>query len=281
MSSTTVSGAEVFTDYGIDHRDRHGDAPPDALHARRAARWSSAPAPCSGPGASTTRTRGISSNTNPSGTPPDKNMQQATVNLFADMGVQPFALLPELGLSVGDQVDRHHGADRDHHLARERRQPPGRRHHDDLRHGQRRRRRGRRGRGLDRRRHARGTRPPAPTSWTYSWAVHGSPTANIKVRATDDSGNVGTPGSGDAVNVGCPCSLWSGTTPRLGGLRRRQLGRGRRQVQVRRLRHRQRHPLLQVVGQHGHARRQPVDHRRARSSPRPRSATSRPPAGSR
>ena len=35
-----------------------------------------------------------SSGTNPSGNPPDKNMQQATVNLFADMGVQPFALLP-------------------------------------------------------------------------------------------------------------------------------------------------------------------------------------------
>ena len=31
------------------------------------------------------------------------------------------------------------------------------------------------------------------TSWTYTWIAHGSPTATVKVRATDDSGNVETP----------------------------------------------------------------------------------------
>ena len=33
----------------------------------------------------------------------DSTYQQATVNLFADMGVQPFALLPELGLSAASK----------------------------------------------------------------------------------------------------------------------------------------------------------------------------------
>ena len=66
-----------------------------------AGRWSSARAPSSGPGGSTTR-----------GPPLTRNMRQATVNLFADMGVQPYALA-YAGLTRATQVDRHDGADLD------------------------------------------------------------------------------------------------------------------------------------------------------------------------
>ena len=46
------------------------------------------------------------------------------------------------------------------------------------------------------------------TNWTYTWLAHGNPTATIKVRAVDDSGNLQTPGAGVDVAVNCPCSLW-------------------------------------------------------------------------
>src|SRR5262249_10948715 len=46
------------------------------------------------------------------------------------------------------------------------------------------------------------------TSWSYSWVVHGSPTATILTRAADDSGNLETPSAGVTVNVACPCSIW-------------------------------------------------------------------------
>ena len=48
-------------------------------------------------------------------TPADVRMQQATVNLFADMGVQPATL--QSGLVAATRVDRHDAADGDHHLA--------------------------------------------------------------------------------------------------------------------------------------------------------------------
>ena len=52
------------------------------------------------------------------------------------------------------------------------------------------------------------------TSWTYSWIAHGNPSTVVKTRAVDDSGNLQTPGAGVAVNVSCPCSLWgSNVTP--------------------------------------------------------------------
>ncbi len=50
--------------------------------------------------------------------------------------------------------------------------------------------------------------PGASVTWTYSWVAHGSPTATIKTRAVDDSGNLQQPGAGTTVNMACPCSLW-------------------------------------------------------------------------
>ena len=51
-------------------------------------------------------------------------------------------------------------------------------------------------------------------TWSYSWIAHGSPTTTIKTRAVDDSGNLETPGPGITVQVSCPCSIWgSNVTP--------------------------------------------------------------------
>jgi len=56
----------------------------------------------------------------------------------------------------------------------------------------------------------------ASTTWTYTWNVATSGSVNLKVRATDDSANLETPGAGTTVTVNCPCSLFpSSTTPRV------------------------------------------------------------------
>ena len=53
--------------------------------------------------------------------------------------------------------------------------------------------------------------------WTYSWLVDGYPSTTIETRATDDSGNLETASDNTTVNVNCPCSLWGNsvtpTTP--------------------------------------------------------------------
>jgi Domain of unknown function (DUF4082)/Bacterial Ig-like domain/Bacterial Ig domain len=45
-------------------------------------------------------------------------------------------------------------------------------------------------------------------TWTYSWDVLGDGPMSIKTRATDDSGNIESPGAGVTINATCPCSLW-------------------------------------------------------------------------
>jgi hypothetical protein len=53
-------------------------------------------------------------------------------------------------------------------------------------------------------------------TWTYTWVPGSTGTATLRVRATDDSGNVGADTT-RAVTIGarsCPCSIWSsGITP--------------------------------------------------------------------
>ena len=49
-------------------------------------------------------------------------------------------------------------------------------------------------------------------NWTYSWTPGATGSATIKARAADDSGNLETPGAGVTVNVTartCPCSIWN------------------------------------------------------------------------
>ena len=54
------------------------------------------------------------------------------------------------------------------------------------------------------------TMSPAATSvnWSYTWSAAGSGAVTIKSRATDDSGNTETAGSGVGVTVNCPCGLF-------------------------------------------------------------------------
>ncbi len=49
-------------------------------------------------------------------------------------------------------------------------------------------------------------------SWTYAWTPNATGQATIRTRAADDSGNLETPGPGitvDVVPASCPCSIWS------------------------------------------------------------------------
>jgi Domain of unknown function (DUF4082)/Bacterial Ig-like domain/Bacterial Ig domain len=48
----------------------------------------------------------------------------------------------------------------------------------------------------------------AAVTWSYTWSAAGNGPVTIMSRATDDSGNIETPGLGAAVTVGCPCSLF-------------------------------------------------------------------------
>lgn len=50
------------------------------------------------------------------------------------------------------------------------------------------------------------------TNWTYSWTPAAPGTVTLRSRAADDSGNLETPGAGVTVTVGtqaCPCTIWS------------------------------------------------------------------------
>ena len=50
--------------------------------------------------------------------------------------------------------------------------------------------------------------PNTAVTWSYSWIAHGSPTTTIESRTVDDSGNLEKPGPGVTVNVNCSCSIW-------------------------------------------------------------------------
>ena len=122
---------------------------------------------------------------------PDRNVRQATVNLFADMGVQPATLAPDLVRGTSRIVAHRRAADRFVPAA-----GPG----ADL---------GRvaRSRGWVRRRDRVGgrRRDLAPRegreAWRYEWKPEGSGTRTIVCRAVDDSGNLEAPAAGVTVTV--------------------------------------------------------------------------------
>ncbi len=50
------------------------------------------------------------------------------------------------------------------------------------------------------------------STWTYTWTVGAAGSAVIRSRAVDDSGNLESPGPGVSVTIGaatCPCSIWN------------------------------------------------------------------------
>ena len=144
--------------------------------------------------------------------PADARMQQAQVNLFADMGVQPATLMsglvtatrstdtvgptvsistPAAGASVpngqsmtvtGTATDSGGGRVAGVEVSTD----EGQTWHA-----------------------ATGT-----TSWSYSFIQHGLASTSVRVRAMDDSANIGTVAT-RSVNVQCPCSIFGSEAPRI------------------------------------------------------------------
>jgi hypothetical protein len=146
--------------------------------------------------------------------PADVRMQQATVNLFADMGVQPASIQPGLiaaaqstdtappasviipsttsfavqqsatiagsvtdtgGLVAGVEVSVDGGATW----------------------------------------HPASGWTPGSSTWQHTWTPTVAGSITLKSRAVDDSANVETPGAGITINIAtrtCPCSIWSSST---------------------------------------------------------------------
>ena len=216
LSSTTVSGVQPFLDYGSTtgtgtetHHLTLYKAPSGALvFGAGTVQWAW--------GLDNTNAW-ASSSTDPSGKPPDPNMQQATVNLFADMGAQPTTLIsglvsaspstdttpptstitsPSAGsnLQDGNQVTISGTA-------------------SDSGGGV--------VAGVEVSTDGGGTWHPATitgsaastVNWTYAWIAQRSPSTTIESRAVDDSGNLETPTDGESLNVTCPCSIWGNTIP--------------------------------------------------------------------
>ena len=53
-------------------------------------------------------------------------------------------------------------------------------------------------------------------SWTYNWTPSGTGSVLIQSRAVDDSGNIETPSGGVTITLAersCPCSIWNNPTP--------------------------------------------------------------------
>jgi hypothetical protein len=205
LSSTTASGLETFTDYGSTTKENA-----TATHNLTMYR---APSGALVFGAGTVQWSWGLDSENAGFTAPDRNMQQATLNLLADMNVQPYAPITGLtratkssdataptatittkpttvadGTRVtlgGSATDAGGGLVAGVEVSTD----GGTSWHP-----------------------ATGT-----TSWTYSWVAHGAPTAAIKVRATDDSSNIQSSPTTATVAVTCPCSVWgtSFTPPNL------------------------------------------------------------------
>ncbi|WP_427173005.1 DUF4082 domain-containing protein [Arthrobacter sp. 92] len=195
LSQTNSTSAEVFTDYGSSTAS--GQAATHNLTIYKA------PSGALVFGAGTVQwSWGLDGFT--TGKAVDKNMQQATVNLFADMGSQPATIIsgltaaqastdttpptsaitsPTGGATITDgTVVTVSGtaADNGGVVA-----------------------------GVEVSTDGGKTWRPATgtTNWTFSWNAHGSPTSTLRSRAVDDSGNIESPAPGAVTNIPCPCSL--------------------------------------------------------------------------
>lgn len=212
MSSTSATGLQTFTDYGstlnsagaATHHISLYKAPSGALvFGAGTVQWSwglditnawdnSGPDPAD---------------------PPDASMQQATVNLFADMGAQPTTLLsglvaatkstdttpptstitsPAAGATLaanssvtisGTATDAGGGVVAEVDVSTD----GGATWHPATISGQ----------------------DASTVTWSYPWTARTAPAMTIMSRAVDDSGNIEKPSAGVAVKVNCPCSLWT------------------------------------------------------------------------
>ncbi|MBD2308313.1 DUF4082 domain-containing protein [Chroococcidiopsis sp. FACHB-1243] len=202
LSTTTVDNAPVLQDYG----SRFGRA--RATHHLTLYKHNSGALVF---GAGTVQwSWGLDGNHDRGSSVPDVRMQQATVNLFADMGVQPHTLqaglvlatastditaptstissLPSVSVQAGSPVTISGTAS-----------DPG----------------GVVG-GVEVSVDGGTTWHPATgrTNWSYTWTPQATGSVIIKSHAIDDSGNLETSGASTTVTVGertCPCSTWNDT----------------------------------------------------------------------
>jgi Domain of unknown function (DUF4082)/Fibronectin type III domain/Bacterial Ig domain len=218
LSSTTVSGLQTFTDYGSRLAENQ-----TATHHLTLYR---APSGALVFGAGTVQwSWGLanvnvweSGTTEPGNKAPDPNMEQATVNLFAEMGAQPGSLIKGLVAASKSTVTT----------------PPNSTISSPTQGatlqdgssvtitGAATAASGAVVAGVEVSTNGGSTWHPATLTtpaeqtvkWEYKWAAHGNPTTNIKSRAVDDSANLETPSTGVTVKVECPCSIWgSAVTP--------------------------------------------------------------------
>jgi Domain of unknown function (DUF4082)/Bacterial Ig-like domain/Bacterial Ig domain len=206
MSTTTANNVEILQDFGstyalgtaIHHLTLYKHSSGALVFGSGTIQWS----------------WGLDGNHDRGNTVPDARMQQATVNLLADMGVQPATLQSGLLLAtassdgtaptstitsptasanvqVGNSVAITGTA-------------------SDI---------GGVVGGVEVSVDGGTTWHPANgrANWTYNWVPATAGNVTIKSRAADDSGNVETPGAGVTITVAtrtCPCSIWdSNTTP--------------------------------------------------------------------
>ena len=217
LSSTTLSGLQTFTDYGTTTVD--GSTATHHLTLYRA------PSGALVFGAGTVQWAWGLNDVNawnspgpPDGATPDPAMQQATVNLFSDMGVQPTTLLTGLVTPT---------ASTDHTAPTSTITSPAQ--GSNLQNGSTVTITGSATdagggvvAGVEVSTDGGSTWHPATingadatsVTWKYTWSAEGYPTAKIESRAVDDSANMETPSDLTTVNVACPCSIWgTGQTP--------------------------------------------------------------------
>ena len=203
LSSTTVAGVQSFTDYGTlvsndttqTHHLTEYRTPSGALVF----------------GAGTVQwawgldvTDAWNNNGPPTNATPDPVMQQATVNLFADMGAQATTLMPGLvGASASTDTTAPDatiaGPADGAAIADGSRVTISGTASDS----------GGAVAGVEVSTDGGATWHPATgaASWSYSWIAHGAPDTTLMARAVDDSGNVESSPASITVSVGCPCTM--------------------------------------------------------------------------
>ncbi len=152
---------------------------------------------------------GLDANHDRSGMSVDPRMQQATVNLFADMGVQPATLQPGL-LPATASTDAVAPSSAITSPAQSANVTPGSAititgTASDAGGGV--------VGGVEVSIDGGATwrRANGRSNWSFSWTPSAAGTVTIKSRAADDSGNLETPGAGVSMNVAaqtCPCTIW-------------------------------------------------------------------------
>jgi hypothetical protein len=204
MSTTTTSTPSRILDHGSTY------GPGTATHSLTLYRHASGALVF---GAGTVRWAwGLDANHDTSGPAPDVRMQQATVNLLADMGAQPGTLQPGL-VAASASTD---GAAP---TATFTSPPPA-----SVTSGTPVTIGGTAGDAgggvvggveVSTDNGATWHRAEGRTVWSYTWVPQQPGPTTVRARATDDSGNTQSPGASVPVTVqprSCPCSIWSNST---------------------------------------------------------------------